>query len=242
MNREEWTRFCGTITTLALGLPPRPEVSELLFESYHLGLEGIPVDAIERAAKRALQTCKFMPSPAELRELAGDMLPADRAVRAWAIVERAVHVHGEGPSLDFDDPAVNATIHNMGGWEPFLDRWEVEGKTWLRKDFERVYQSFCRAGVAGRQCGRLVGFNERSNRFHGFLDDEGCLFGRDGKQISTFAPLVIECHLPPLPLVIEGPREDGEAPAMLELLSDVGQMPAGPDRRFHKETPCDDSH
>ncbi len=42
------------------------EVDDLLLESYRIGLDGIPVEQVEQAVTAALQTAKFMPSPAEL--------------------------------------------------------------------------------------------------------------------------------------------------------------------------------
>jgi hypothetical protein len=207
-GETEWQRYRLAISAMAATF--RQEATEALFEGYRLGLEGLAIDAIERAVKRAIQTSKFMPSAAELRELAGDMLPADRAVRAWDIVRQAMRRHGEGPSLDFDDPAINATIHNLAdNWEAFIDRWEAEGETWLRKDFERAYVSLCRSGLRPNDCRRLVGFHERNNRFHGYLD-------------AIPEPLRIECGLPPLPVAIEGPKETAGQAAMLELLGDVG--------------------
>jgi hypothetical protein len=213
MNQHDAKRFARAISAMAATF--RQEATEALFEGYRLGLEGIPIDAIERAIKRAIQGSKFMPSAAELRELAGDMLPADRAVKAFSAVETAYHRHVEGPSLDFDDRIVNATIRNMGGWEAFTERWEQEGRTWTRKEFERIYVSLCRSGVTRRDCGYLIGFHERSNRFHGYRN-------------VIKPPLVIECGLPPAPVAIEGPGEEGrDDQARLGLLDGVGRMPEG---------------
>jgi hypothetical protein len=48
----------------------RQKTSEGLFHGYRLGLAGIAIDNIERACCLAFQRSKFMPTPAELRELA----------------------------------------------------------------------------------------------------------------------------------------------------------------------------
>jgi hypothetical protein len=107
---------------------------------YQMGLEGLPLEDIERAVARALRERKFMPKPSELRELAGEMTPETRAVIAWSAVKRAVHSVGAYGCPDFDDPVVNATVRNMGGWVELCGRDADTFETFTRKDFERVYR------------------------------------------------------------------------------------------------------
>jgi hypothetical protein len=56
---------------------------------------------------------KWMPSPGELRELAGDVRPADRAVLAFQALKTACSRVGAFRSPDFDDPLINATVQSI---------------------------------------------------------------------------------------------------------------------------------
>ena len=62
-------RFMRTMTVLARAF--RQEVDEFLLEAYSLGLGDLTDEEMEYAAKRAIGTCKFMPSPVELLEFIG---------------------------------------------------------------------------------------------------------------------------------------------------------------------------
>jgi hypothetical protein len=55
----------------ALGAVFRTEVTEALIEGYWLGLDDVELTPLGQAMRRAIRECKFMPSPAELREFAG---------------------------------------------------------------------------------------------------------------------------------------------------------------------------
>lgn len=125
--------------TKALGETFGVTLSSAQFMGYSMGLEGIAIEDVERAVGQAIRTLKFMPKPAELREMAGELTPATRAVMAWGVVKRAVHSVGAYGSPDFDDLVVNATIRNLGGWVDFCGRDAATFETFTRKDFERVY-------------------------------------------------------------------------------------------------------
>ncbi|HUT60448.1 MAG TPA: DUF6475 domain-containing protein [Phycisphaerae bacterium] len=212
MKPEQATRFATAISALVVTFSK--EASEALFEGYRIGLEGVPVEAVEHAVARALRECKFMPLPAELRELAGILSPADRAIKAWDIFTRAISVHGCYTSVNFDDPVINATIRNLGGWVPVLIEMEEQGDTWVRKNFERIYKSLASTGITNSQALALCGIHEQNN------------VGRTDWQPDV---KLIETGLPPhragiLPLAHE--RE--ERPA-IEYAESIGQLP---DRRF----------
>lgn len=49
----------------------RGELTDLQREAYVMGLADIDMDTLAKAGMRALRECKFMPTVAELRELAG---------------------------------------------------------------------------------------------------------------------------------------------------------------------------
>jgi hypothetical protein len=168
MHAKERPEFVTVISALAVSFGK--EASEPLLMGYWLGLQDMPLPDVKRAATRAMRERKFMPVPAELRELAGELTPADRAVIAWDSAFKANREHGYYETVDFDDPAVNATVRSMGGWEAFAERLDAEDVAWLRKEFERVYQVYARRGVTAAEGAPLVGFHDRNNRLNGYTD------------------------------------------------------------------------
>lgn len=185
MNKQRFATIIG-----ALGEAFRQTISPATILAYEWGLEGIPPEAIERAAKQAMRISKFMPTPAELRELAGEIPPQCRAVLAWDAFAKAMKNHFWHDSIDFDDPVINATIWSLGGWREVSTEWDTrpahELNTWFRKEFERIYASLFRSGITPEQGRRLVGDKELTNRQLGYED--------------VFEVQRIVTGLPPLPL------------------------------------------
>jgi len=140
------------------------EPSEPLLEAYWMALCGLNISDIEAAAARALRESEHMPRPRALIAFIDGLGAEDRAVLAWRSVRQAIGAHGAYASVDFDDPVVNATIRNMGGWERFCHAKVEEFDVWLRKDFERIYCSLVRAGVSCEACAHLPGIHEAQNR------------------------------------------------------------------------------
>lgn len=158
--------------------------SQATFMAYEIGLEDMPIEAIEFSVRRALRESRFMPSPAELRELGGEPTSEDRAVLAWNSVLKAVPL-GPYKHVSFvDDRITNATIRNLGGWPTFLERFSgAESEKWVRKEFIDAYRTLHRSQVDGEICRPLPGL-------------AGGTFA-DGRV--HLPPIVaIETHLPPL--------------------------------------------
>lgn len=152
-----------------------------LLAAYWIGLDGLSDQAVQRAFDRAVKECKFMPKPAELRELGGVLSTAAQAALAFEDVERALRVCGYYRSPDFEDACINATIRNLGGWLRVCELEPEEFDKWFRKDFERVYGYFLERGV-GHEAGQpLIGFFEQHNALHGH---------------RVVPPLMIESSLP----------------------------------------------
>lgn len=134
--------------------------SEATFLAYRVGLEDLQSESLEFACVKAMRTCRFMPTPAELRELAGVVSGKDRAVLAWEVVLRNLCI-GPYRHVDFDDGLINATIRNLGGWNTFLSRFsDAESEKWLRKEFCDTYAALHRTGVDGECCRALAGLSE----------------------------------------------------------------------------------
>lgn len=122
--------------------------TDATFAAYEIGLNGIGEDHVERAAAVALQRCKFMPTPAELRELAGTGGGSfeSMAERAWQQFTEAVRRLGPDKSVSFQDGVINAVIRHHGGWQRVCDLPRDEFDKWLRKDFIATYVRLCRDG------------------------------------------------------------------------------------------------
>jgi uncharacterized protein DUF6475 len=132
-----------------------------LLEGYWRALRDVPIEAVEKAVDAALAQCKHMPRGVELRELAGEMPVSTRAVQAWEAVRRAIAKHGVYRSVNFDDPVINATLRNLGGWQKLCATESEEAEKWLRKDFERIYSALCASGISAEQAQHLPGAHEQ---------------------------------------------------------------------------------
>ncbi len=141
-----------------------------MLTGYWMGLSDLSLDAVNRAATEALRTSEFMPTVAKIRELAGVLNPTDRAVIAWRATQKAIPRHGYYDSIECDDPILNATIRNLGGWIEWCEREERDDEVWVRKEFERIYVSLCRTGVSKIEGGPLTGWFDRDNALKGYKE------------------------------------------------------------------------
>lgn len=208
---QDREQFVKLITALARTFGR--DADEATFRGYELGLSDVPIDRIQQAVVRAIREKKFMPTVAELRELAGELTPDVRAVKAWDAFQNAVVAHGSYKSVDFDDPVINATVRNLGGWERVCGLPVDEFDKWLRRDFERCYQAFCQAGITSEAGAPLLGHHDRNNLTNGFVE-------------HVKPPLRITTDLPPHRLgVVRLPNEVRPGVPVLELTQDIGKMP-----------------
>lgn len=213
MAKDDPERFATIIAALAASY--RIEATEAMFAGYQMALDDLPIGDIERAAKRALRECKFMPSGAELRELAGQLRPEQRAAIAWSILRKASCDSGYS-TVVFDDPVLTATVRALGGWPEVCDYFCDEPEAWLegvfRRRFEDTYTSVFARGISDPQAAPLSGRHERHNRCHGFLD-------------WVPKPKQIACGLPALPAdrIRRLARMEPEALAQIALAEDAGK-------------------
>jgi hypothetical protein len=205
-------QFVTVITALARTFSR--DIDEATFTGYEMGLSDIPIDRIKTAVARAIRERKFMPTVFEIRELAGELTPDTRVVKAWDAFQRAVVAHGSYASVDFDDPVINATVRNLGGWERVCGLPCSEFDKWLRKDFVKTYTALCQMGIGPDAGAPLLGYHDRGNLAGGF-----------GKQVKS--PLRIACELPPHRLGVEPAAIKAPSVAVpaLGLIEDIGQMP-----------------
>lgn len=209
MNATDRKRFAMAVGVLGetYGRP----VTEVTIRAYEIGMAGLPIIAIERAVNRAVTESKFMPVPAELRELSGELMPSDRAIKAWAAVQAAMRGHDYYDTVVFDDPVTTATVrHLWHDWMQFTEASESDDEKWMRKEFERVYCSLLRSGISREATRPLLGFFEKENRLH-------------GKMVQP--PLMIACGLPKLSTLRISTEPSVQQPETVRLLENIGVMP-----------------
>jgi hypothetical protein len=139
--------------------------SEATYAAYELGLSGLTPAQVENAAALALQRCRFMPVPAELREfaLAGGRSFEAMAEQAFETLRRAVRTSGGDYSVNFADGGINAAVRLLGGWQRVCELPREQFDVWLRRDFLAAYINLCRNGCPQEMMGYLVGNLERAN-------------------------------------------------------------------------------
>ncbi len=181
-DRREFTELMQ-----ALAASFNRESSVAFLTGYWIGLNDISIQALKTAAAAALQSSKFMPSPAELRELAGVIRAEDRALLAFGYLDKAVRLHGYYHSVDFDDPIMNATINALGGWEKVCDTPDSEFDSFFRKRFIEHYAAYARHGVTAEQAAPCIGYYDRTNGFNGYQSNHL-------HRIATGLPVVPLLH------------------------------------------------
>lgn len=195
MNRDPKVVAAVAALCEAFGRTP----TEATFAAYAIGLAGVAPESVERAAAAALRRCRFMPSPAELREFAmtGGVGYEALAERAFASLRDAIRRHGADASVNFADSAINATVRRLGGWARCCHTPREEFDKWLRKEFLAAYGNVVRDGASDRERAYLAGGMELENaRFVGHPMRSGVRYelGVLGSHVrligSDYTPLI----------------------------------------------------
>lgn len=155
MKQEDRSEFATAMQTLAAAFGKEP--SKPLLEAYWMVLGELPIDGFKRAVSSALRSCKFMPSPAELREFAGDESIGLRAIRAWQAVRRAIREHGIYSAVSFDDPAINAAVRAVGGWRRLCSEDSEQMDRFVSREFDRLYREFSTSDLRPGEAASLHG-------------------------------------------------------------------------------------
>lgn len=167
MTNSDKKEFTETIQVLAAAF--NKDASKAFLQAYWLGLSDLAIGAIKSAANNALHNSRFMPTPAELRDMAGVVRLDDQAVLAFGLLEATMRKHGSYASIDFDDKAINAAINALGGWEAACEISDEEFFGFFRKRFLETYKAIARRGSVSAEAGKhLIGYHERNNSFYGF--------------------------------------------------------------------------
>lgn len=139
MTDADRPRFAAVLT--ALGEVYDREVTPTLAGVYYAALAEYDIATVERVAQQAIQTCRFFPKPAELRELAGGRVE-DQAELAWVALLDRFRADAWRAALP-DDPITQALVRvHWGSIEAAADWWarcpDVELHV-KHQDFVRLY-------------------------------------------------------------------------------------------------------
>jgi len=166
MNSGDLLEFRAVLSMTAATLGR--DLDEPTFEGYWDALQDLSIEDFALACTRARRERKFFPFPVELRALSGEIKPECRAIHAWHACARSAASCGAWESVCFDDPLINATVRNIGGWRQLCQKSGDDFSVWARKEFERVYVQLCASGATVESCAHLVGQHELNNVPLGF--------------------------------------------------------------------------
>jgi len=161
MKESDHTECVLQITTIWACFPSAKPLDDALLEGYWFGLKDLDLAAIKQATVRAIRTCKFFPTVGELRILAGEETPQQRAALAWKVFMRERCRLKTRKLFEFDDPVLTATIKNLGESRAAYSTGDEE--VWLRKDFERLYAMLCDSAPRREA---LAGLGRNGNLWH----------------------------------------------------------------------------
>lgn len=147
----------------------RREISVHLRKLYWNALSGYDLQTVRDALHMHIHNPdkgRFWPSVADII-YAIEGGGQDRALRAWALVDRAVRLVGSYESVVFDDPLIHCAIDEMGGWTSLGKKQEKEWP-FVAKEFAERYRNL----AAHRRPGDthppvLVGTIEADRAGHG---------------------------------------------------------------------------
>ena len=141
-------------------------LTEEMIDGYLVGLQDLHPAQLSGAVTVALRSCRFMPTPAELRDFAGLGASARKraCADAWEAIRQAMRTHGYTHSVDFG-PLPNAIVRNMGGWVSLCEE-RVDQLTWARKRFEETWELLARVAPESLRGDPLRGaFHRKPVRF-----------------------------------------------------------------------------
>jgi len=117
---------------------------------------------------------QFLPKPADIvRAVQGTS--SDRSLIAWGKVLDAMQRVGAYTSVCFDDPAIHATIEDLGGWAKCC-RSTHDELSYLQKRFCDSYKAYANRGHFDYPA-RLAGEHEQANAGKGYKDQAPTLIG-----------------------------------------------------------------
>jgi len=157
---QDKERFGRNLIRLASGFGEM--LSPHRIDSYWEALNDLDDDAFELATVEALKTRHRFPMPVDLREAVNGKLGAV-ALLAQHVVETAMASVGAYASVDFEDPAVNASLRGLGGWSAVCSIDAGEWRRFRSREFRTLYEAHSQRGGAGELARPLPGIVEATN-------------------------------------------------------------------------------
>ena len=167
MRIEEFEQFRdGVVGVMAFY---GKDVSTFALDVWWNALKGFDLSAIREAFNRHLMnpdSGQFPPKPADIVRMLGGGTQ-DKALRAWAKVDKAIRQVGTYSSVAFDDKLIHRVLHEMGGWIGLGTKHEDEWP-FVAKEFENRYRGYAMRGENPEYPPVLIGLAEANNRKEGF--------------------------------------------------------------------------
>lgn len=158
------------------------EVSDFALDVWWNSLRSYDLAAVIDSFNRHLMnpdTGQWLPKPADIVKMFGGRTQ-DRALQAWAKVDRAVRTVGPYESVVFDDPLIHRCLHEMGGWiglsQKTNDEWPFVGK-----EFENRYRGYAMRSEVPEYQPVLIGIAEAYNSQNNHKSDQPRLIGNTEK-------------------------------------------------------------
>lgn len=154
------------------------EVSPFSVRIWWEAMQPYDLPAVSLAFSRHVQnpdSGQFVPKPADVIRMLGGTTQ-DKALQAWAKVDKAVRHVGTYQTVAFDDPLIHRVLHDMGGWVGLGMKTEDEWP-FVAKEFENRYRGFSMRNERPEYPQRLIGISEASNRIAGKSSEPVQLIG-----------------------------------------------------------------
>ena len=141
------------------------ELSRVSISLYWDSLKQYKMDMISIAASAHVKHSKWMPKPSEFIDVVrqNEISPEERATLAWGAVSRAAKSIGGYSCVDFDDPLINATVRNMGGWPRICTQPAEHFESFIRRQFIADYVVLCKSNLSAESLLPLRGTFDKDN-------------------------------------------------------------------------------
>lgn len=184
MNAQDKTMFAEMMTSL--GEYYGKTVSPGLISMYWQGLEKYDLSALREAFNRHVNnpdSGQFMPKIADVARMLGGT-SNDKALVAWAKVDKAIRQVGTYRSVVFDDPLIHRVLQEMGGWISLGSKREDEWP-FVAKEFENRYRGYAMRGERPEYQPVLIGISDAHNEKAGFKAEPPMLIGNEDKAVEV---------------------------------------------------------
>jgi hypothetical protein len=144
------------------------DVSDFALDVWWNALRAYDLAAVIDSFNRHLMnpdSGQWLPKPADIVKMFGGRTQ-DRALIAWAKVDRAVRSVGNYESVAFDDPLIHRVLHEMGGWIGLGQKTEDEWP-FVAKEFENRYRGYAMRSEVPDYPPVLIGISEAHNSQNG---------------------------------------------------------------------------